>query len=218
MKRSRFLSIFLVLALMVSLMPQLGMTAHAATKAPNPVTNLRASRAGKHKVRLEWDTPNGGADGYLIYAQKNGKYGYVGQPTDYRNLFIDENALSDATNYYWVFPYRKDENGNMVVGNCTKFVNARGLCPSVPVQPTSTKDGVKLEWIGSHEADGYLIYGIRPGEKYGYIGMSSGLSYLDTKASSEGWTFYWVFPYFLDEDGKMVPGGCTKYRFGKKLQ
>ena len=57
---------------------------------------------------------------------------------------------------------------------------------------------------------------IHPGEKYGYIGMTTkGTTFTDKKASSTDWNFYWVFPYHTDSNGNKVVGGTPKYVYGK---
>lgn len=55
-------------------------------------------------------SPSSGAEGYLIYAQKNGKYGYVGMTTK-GTAFTDIKALDADYNYYWMFPYITNSTG-----------------------------------------------------------------------------------------------------------
>ena len=50
---------------------------------------------------------------------------------------------------------------------------------------SSVSSGVKLNWKKQTGVTGYLIYGIRPGGKYGYIGMTSGNTFTDRKASKK---------------------------------
>ena len=175
---------------------------------------LQASVVGKTKIRLTWrDVDN--SDGFLIYAKKSGQYGYVGMTTK-GNTFLDTNAMYIDYNYYWVFPYVKDSNGKMHVGDCTKYVYAKGNCPAVQnLRANGTTGKVTLYWDASDGADGYLIYGIRPGQKYGYIGMTTkGTTFTDTKASKSDWTFYWVFPYY-SFNSEMIVGGTSNYVYSK---
>ena len=182
---------------------------------PEKVTGLSAASAGKNKVTLTWDAAEK-AEGYLVYAQKDGKYGYVGMTT-FGTTFTDTNALDTDYNYYWVFGYSRDDCGNMIPGACEKYVYAKGVTLAVTnLKASSLTSGVKLSWTASAGAEGYLVYGIRPGGSYGYIGMTTkGTTYTDTKASKTDYTFYWVFPYHKAADGSMIVGGTAKYTYGR---
>ena len=87
------------------------------------VKNLKAVPAGARKVKLTWDKVQG-ADGYLVYGQKNGKYGYVGMTTK-GTTFTDAKASKTAYNYYWVFPYHKNKQGEMIVGGTAPYTYGR---------------------------------------------------------------------------------------------
>ena len=178
------------------------------------VTGLKAVSAGKNKVKLTWN-PSEGAEGYLIYAQKNNKYAYVGMTTR-GTTFTDTKALDTDYNYYWVFGYNKDYYGNMIPGGCEKYVFAKGVCMAVTgLKAASVSGGVKLTWNASTDAEGYLVYGIHPGGSYGYIGMTTmGTTFTDKKASKTDWNFYWVYPYHKN-GSTMVVGGTPKYVYGK---
>ena len=187
-------------------------------KVPEAVANLKSVSAGKQKVKLTWDASEG-AEGYLIYAQKNGKYGYVGMTTK-GTTFTDAKALDTDYNYYWVFPYVTDTNtGKMLPGKCTKYVWAKGVIPAVQnLKASSVKGGVKLTWTEQKDAEGYLVYGQRAGGKYGYVGMiTKGTTFTDTKASKTAYNYYWVFPYHKDGQGNMIVGGTPKYTYGRAL-
>ena len=187
-------------------------------RIPEAVTNLKSVSAGKQKVKLTWDASEG-AEGYLIYAQKNGKYGYVGMTTK-GTTFTDTKALDTDYNYYWVFPYVTDTHtGKMLPGKCTKYVWAKGVIPAVQnLKASSVKGGVKLTWTEQKDAEGYLVYGQRAGEKYGYVGMTTkGTTFTDTKASKTAYNYYWVFPYHKDSQGNMIVGGTPKYTYGRAL-
>ena len=187
-------------------------------KVPEAVANLKSVSAGKQKVKLTWDASEG-AEGYLIYAQKNGKYGYVGMTTK-GTTFTDTKALDTDYNYYWVFPYVTDTNtGKMLPGKCTKYVWAKGVIPAVQnLKASSVKGGVKLTWTEQKDAEGYLVYGQRAGGKYGYVGMTTkGTTFTDAKASKTAYNYYWVFPYHKDGRGNMIVGGTPKYTYGRAL-
>ena len=182
-------------------------------RKPGTVTGLKAEPAGKNKVKLTWNAV-GDAEGYLVYAQKDKKYGYVGMTTK-GTTFTDTKALDTDYNFYWVFAYVKSD-GKMIPGACQKYVYAKGVCVAVTgLKASSVKGGVKLTWNAVNDAEGYLVYGIHPGGQYGYIGMTTkGTTFTDTKASSADWNFYWVFPYHKNGN-TMVVGGTPKYVYGK---
>ena len=187
-------------------------------RIPEAVTDFKSIPAGKQKVKLTWNSAEG-AEGYLIYAQKNGKYGYVGMTTK-GTTFTDAKALDTDYNYYWVFPYVTDTNtGKMLPGKCTKYVWAKGVIPAVQnLKASSVKGGVKLTWTEQKDAEGYLVYGQRAGGKYGYVGMiTKGTTFTDTKASKTAYNYYWVFPYHKDGQGNMIVGGTPKYTYGRAL-
>lgn len=180
------------------------------------VENLKAS-SSVGKVKLTWSEVKD-AEGYLIYGIRGGgnKYGYIGMTS--KTSFVDVKALTSDYNYYWVFAYCKDENGKMYPGLTAHYVydKAQKCAAVTDLKASSVKGGVKLTWTKSAGAEGYLVYGIHPGEKYGYIGMTTkGTTFTDKKASSTDWNFYWVFPYHTDSNGNKVVGGTPKYVYGK---
>lgn len=179
------------------------------------LSGLKATPSGARRVSLSWDEA-AGAKGYLIYAQKNGKYGYVGMTTR-GATYTDVNTLDTDYNFYWVFPYVEDTKGKIYPGKCEKYVYAKGVCPAVTnLKAESQKDGVKLSWAKSAGAEGYLIYGKTESGNYGYISMTTtGTTYIHKNASKEEYNFYWVFPYHKDSNEKMVVGGTPKYVYGK---
>ena len=188
--------------------------AQAAVTKPGTVTGLKATGSGKNRVTLTW-TAVSGAQGYLVYGQKSGKYAYVGMTTS-GTTFTDTKALDNDYNYYWVFAYVKDASGKMIPGGCQKYVFAKGICPVVPnLKAASTTSGVKLTWSKVNTAAGYLIYGKTNSGTYGYKGMTASTTWTDTKAPSNEYSFYWVFPYFKNASGKMIVGLTGKYVFGK---
>ena len=180
------------------------------------VENLKASST-VGKVKLTWDKVED-AEGYLIYGIRgDGKYGYIGMTTT-QSAYIDKKALTSDYNYYWVFAYCKDDAGKMYPGLTAHYVYGKAQkCAAVTnLKASSVKGGVKLTWTMSAGAEGYLVYGIRAGEKYGYIGMTTkGTTFTDKKASSTDWNYYWVVPYHKDSEGNMVVGGTPKYVYGK---
>lgn len=183
-------------------------------KVISPVTNLKAQSAGRNKVTLFWNS-SGNADGYLIYAQKKGKYGYCGMTTK-DTMYTDTKALDTAYNFYWVYPYVEDSSGNKVVGKCIHYVYAKGVTlPVTNLKAANQKGSVKLTWTKSFGADGYLIYGKTASGKYGYISMKTKeTTYLHRNASKKEYNFYWVYPYHYN-NGKRIVGHAPKYVYGK---
>ncbi len=181
------------------------------------LSGLKAESAGKNRVKLSWD-PSERAVGYLIYGQKNGKYGYIGMTTS-GTTFTDTKALADDYNYYWVFPYVTDESGKMYCSSCAKYAYAKGvLTAPTGLKASSVKGGVKLAWNAVSGAEGYLVYGIVAGKPYGYVGMTTkGTTFTDKTASSTEYNYYWVFPYFKDSNGKMIVGQTGKYTYGRAI-
>ena len=190
-------------------------TVYFHPSTPAAVTNLKATSAGKNKVKLTW-TKSAKAEGYIIYGKTaSGKYGYIGMTSN--TSYTHTKASDTEYNFYWVYPYRKDSLGNRVIGKCPSYVYAKGVCLSVTnLKATNQKGSVKISWTKSTGADGYLIYGKTASGKYGYIGMTSNASYVDKKASKTQYNFYWVFPYHKNTQGKIVTGQkSTSYVYGK---
>lgn len=184
---------------------------------PGMVKNVKGVTLGKNKVKITWNQV-ADADGYLVYAMKNGKYGYCGiTKSKTKASFVDTKALDENYGFYWVYAYKLDNNGKRIVGSCEKYGYGKGVTIRVnDLKASSQKGGVKLTWSKSANADGYLIYGKTRSGKYGYIGMTSKLTYFDTKASKTEYNFYWVFPYHKSASGKLVVGQISaKYVYGK---
>lgn len=183
------------------------------------IVDLKATPAGKNKVNITW-TKVDKANGYLIYAKKKGKYGYCGLANaGTQTSYIDTKAVDTDYNFYWVYPFRYDAKGKRVIGKCTKYVYAKGICTATEnLRAFSVKGGVKLTWSKKAGASGYLIYGKKTGGKYGYIGMTKGYgttSYTDKSALKSAYNFYWVIPYHYSQGGKLVAGQTGKYVYGK---
>ena len=89
------------------------------------VTGLKASSV-TGGVKLTWNAVSG-AEGYLIYGIVDGKpYGYVGMTT-LGTTYTDKKASATQYNYYWVYPYFKDSNGKMIVGQTAKYTYGRSI-------------------------------------------------------------------------------------------
>lgn len=78
------------------------------------VTNLRVVSA-INGVNLMWEA-SAEAEGYLIYGKtSSGKYGYIGMTTRGTN-YTDCRASEKESNSYWIFPYYKNSEGKLIVG------------------------------------------------------------------------------------------------------
>ena len=178
------------------------------------VTDLKATAAGKNKVKLTW-AASADADGYLIYGKPDsGKYGYIGMTS--KTAYTDTKAADHEYNFYWVYPYMIDSAGERVINTSCKYIYAKGVCTAVTnLKATNQKGSVKLTWTKSQDADGYLIYGKTASGTYGYIGMTNSTSYIDKKASKTEWNFYWIFPYHNTEYDQKMVGLTGKYVYGK---
>ena len=185
------------------------------------VTNVKAVSAGKNKIKLTWDkSPY--AEGYIIYAKKNGVYGYCGMTTSQTaTSYTDTKAPDKEYGFYWVYAYKTGANGKRVMSPVGKYVYAKGTCLEVAnLKAYSQKGNVKLTWTKSEGAQGYLIYGKRgKDDKYAYIGMTAkgtATSYVDKKAAKDKYNFYWIIPYHKDASGNRVYGKVSsKYVYGK---
>ena len=83
------------------------------------VTNLKAA-SQKGSVKLTW-AKTADAEGYLVYGKTaSGKYGYIGMTTS--TSYVDKKASKSEYNFYWVFPYHKNADGKMIVGQTGKYV------------------------------------------------------------------------------------------------
>lgn len=180
------------------------------------VGDLCAQVTGYNKIQLTWNDVDG-AEGYIIYRkvedEESFSYLYMVNKTD----FLDTKAVMGKCNYYRVYPYCMNEQNERILGRSESFVYG---IPSLSATKnlkaeSSGKQKVKLSWDAVSGAEGYLIYGIKNGV-YGYIGMTTkGLTYMDTKALDESNNFYWVYPYIINADGKMVPGVCEQYTYAR---
>lgn len=181
---------------------------------PNAVNNLKAVSTGRKQIKLTWDA-SVKADGYLIYAVKNKKYGYVGMTA--ATSFTDTKAVDDDYTFYYVYPYKKN-GSKKSVGKCPNYVYAKAVCaPVTNLKASPVKGGVKLTWTRSSGAQGYIVYGMTRTGQYHYIGMTKNnvIGYTDKKASKSEFNFYWVFPYHKDAKGNRIIGKKQGYVYAK---
>lgn len=194
------------------------------------VKGLFSQPAQENEVELTWQTCNK-ADGYLIYGyhgnpKSGAMYQYIGMRTGNEKgimTYIDHNASKDY-NFYFVYPYRNDASGKKIVGKCCKYTYTKGgqvtKLPAVTnLKATALTGACELTWDKVEGAEGYLIYGFHgsPREvnvKYEYFGMTTDTKYIDKKGPDNRNSYYFVFPYYTNKEGKMVPGMTAPYVYG----
>ena len=192
-----------------------------------PMTGLKAVSWKKNSVLLTW-TPVPGAAGYVIYGMRSGTgaFGYIGYvPDASRHYYLDTKAPDHVYSFYWVFPFVWSY-GKRVIGACPNYVYAIGTekLPAVTgLKASSSTSGIRLSWNAVSGANGYHIYG-RTGSSgsYHFIATapaSSGqVSWMDTNAPEGTYSFYWVFPYYLNSVGRPVEGSSSSYVYGTRLK
>lgn len=176
------------------------------------VSGLKAECAGKNRVNLSWKGI-AGAEGYLLYRQVGkGKFVYKGMTK--AEKYLDTTASAEEYNFYRICPYFT-KDGAKIPGATNKYVFAKGITAAVKnLRASKVQAGIKLTWEKSPTAEGYLIYAQKNG-KYGYCGMTTrGTTYIDKKALKNMYNFYWIFPYHMNESGKMIVGQTGKYVAG----
>ncbi len=95
---------------------------------------------------------------------------------------------------------------NFVEQECSETSNLRAK---------GVENAVQLTWKKVDVAEGYLVYGYKNG-KYGYVGMTKGTSFKDTKALTKDYNYYWVFSYSYCF-GHMIVGKCRSYVYSRAL-
>ncbi len=89
------------------------------------VTDLKCTSL-KTGVHIDWSASYG-AEGYLVYGRRaSGDYEYIGMTTK-GTTFTDTKASNTKWNYYWVYPYHKNANGEIVVGGTADYTYGKAL-------------------------------------------------------------------------------------------
>lgn len=126
-------------------------TSYVFAKAQIPaVTGLKAV-SQKGGVKVSWNSVSR-VDGYLIYRKVgNGVYQYRYMTSG--TQFIDTTASAEEFNFYWVFPYCK-ENNKMIVGGTAAYVYGKSIFQG----KTSYSEGTYL--VGTDiPAGNYVVSG-----------------------------------------------------------
>lgn len=174
-------------------------------------TNVKAQAAGRNRVKLTW-SPVSEAEGYIIYRQiGKGTYKYRGIASG--ASYIDTTASDTEFNFYWVYPYYK-ENGQNVANTAAKYVFAKGGLTAVSnLTAKVSGKSIKLAWSPVAGAEGYAIYRQIGKGQFQYVYMTEKLSYIDSKCSGKEYNFYRVYACYKD-NGKVVVGAPGNYVFG----
>ena len=115
-------------------------------------------------------------------------------------------ASDTEYNYYRVYPYYMDDDGNRVVASSIKYVYAKGLLPAVTgLKAVSNAGNVTVSWNKISDADGYIIYRqVGDTGKFQYRYMVSGTSFKDMTASKTEYNYYRVYPYHMNNGERIV--------------
>ena len=135
-----------------------------------PVQNLVAQPAGKSRIKLYWEYV-AGAKGYKIYRKVEGEETFSLCGTVDDTSFFDEQALNGVYNFYRVYPYFVNDDGEEIVGESDKYVYSKtGLSPieHIVAEPYG-KQRVLIRWEEIEGADGYIIYRSIGGGKFSYL-------------------------------------------------
>lgn len=173
--------------------------------------SVKAQPAGINRTKLTWNGVSG-ADGYIIYRQVGkGDYQYRGMTS---NLFYTDTTASDTEfNFYWVYPYYKQDGAN-VATTSGKYVFAKGVLPAVSgLKAQVIGKRIKLTWNAVNGAEGYLIYRQEGNGTFKYLYMTNNLSYIDSKCNGSEYNFYRVYAYHKNGE-RIIPGAVGKYVFG----
>lgn len=81
----------------------------------------------------------------------------------------------------------------------------------------SRDDGsILVKWNSLQGADGYIVYRKTGGEtKMTYRCMATTTGFIDNTASKDTYTFYRVYPFIKNEEGKMITGNSLNYVYTK---
>lgn len=193
----------------------------AGIQVPQPVGNLRAISLSQGRIQINWDISEG-SEGYLIYRMTGNEKKMTYHYTTENNSFIDNTAVVDTYTYYRVFPYIKDSKGIIQIGQSTAYVYAKTTNVPGPVSGLKAQvfnnTQVKLTWNAAEKATGYLIYRKSANESsFKYLYMVSQTGFIDKTAEKDVFSFYRVYPYFNDENGKMVVGQSTAYVYSRPM-
>lgn len=186
-----------------------------------PVGNLKAVSLSQGQIQVSWDM-SAGAEGYLIYRMTGNENKMIYRYMTKGKSFMDTTAVVGTYTYYRVFPYIKDSTGKILTGQSITYAYAKATNAPDPVSglkaQASNDTQVKLTWNADEKATGYLIYRKSENESsFKYLYMVSQTGFIDKTAEQNVFSFYRVYPYFIDENGKRVVGQSTAYVYAKPI-
>lgn len=175
---------------------------------------LKVTSTTNNSVSLSWNKTTG-ADGYIIYrrvADGSFKYLYMVSGTTY----TDKKATNYQYNFYRVYPYYVDADGNRVLGTSGNYVYSKPLPSVTGLKAVGNKGNVTISWNKTANTTGYFVYKKNSSGKFVYVGMSTGSSFVDKTASKTSYNFYRVYPYYkATANSDRIMGKSLSYVYAK---
>lgn len=169
------------------------------------VKDFKASPAGMNRVSLSW-SPTQGADGYIIL--KNGvQIAY----TTNQGSYMDENANSNAFDFYWIIPYSLTTGKGVL----SRYVWAIGrVIDTVTDVEAVSLDGIRLSWTAAEGANEYVVLSKTntPNASFNEPIRTVDLTVMDDQPEKGHVMFYWVYGLYRNPEGRIIAsGGLSSY-------
>ncbi len=190
--------------------------------------------ASGNRASLKWDIADY-AEGYLIYRRditvSGSSYQMVQMIHDNMTTHFEDYTVSGKTYNYMLYAYRYI-NGTLKLSqpgiagtvrrNTADSIGVAVIPQGVVCNPhisARNYGSITLSWDSVPGADGYLIYGNKESQSYGYIGMTDAqhTTYQHTGASGSELNHYWVFAFYYDGNGGTTAGPASYCVSGKAL-
>ena len=170
------------------------------------VENLKAKATGIDEVTLTWNTVVG-AEGYQIYRKvDNGEFEFV--KTVSQTSYVDTAATGNVYNYYLVYPYTTNLDGEVERGPSNGYVYAKPKTTPKAVENVQAAatdvNTVTVRWDASEGADGYIVYRKIGDGDFKYLYIVSETSYVDTAAKGNETNSYRIYPYVMISDQRYL--------------
>lgn len=182
------------------------------------VKNLSAKSKSHIQVELKWDKVIN-SDGYIIYRMVDGetKFSYLSMTTG--TAYTDIKAAAKKTNYYRIYPYYIEYNGKRVLGYSNTYVYAIPMLGTVKNLKAESygKRKVNISWDKVQDAEGYVIYRRVGNGSFKYYYMTNTNTFVDSAASETDYNFYRIYPYYRDEQKKVILGPSNAYVYAKGI-
>lgn len=168
------------------------------------------------KIDLKWDKTDN-VTGYIVYRRVgDGKFEYLTMTNT--NSYTDGNAVRSVYNYYRVYPYYK-KSDTRYIGTSANYIYVKPTLGAVANLKASANNSrqITVSWSQNENADGYIIYRKKTGEKsFSYVGMTSGLKWTNKELEPDVYYYYRVYPY-KNVNGKRELGVTTTYVYAKAI-